>query len=137
MATTTLGRRSSCPFLNLSERVAAAPSRRHRQRAASLRKRLQSHSNESLASTPEAVVGGEDQALARIRKILARFPGAAKAAQQLRDPVELQAELDLLARLRSQFKGSPVTSDEIIAAIERENHPPENKWFAEEEAVKA
>jgi len=38
---------------------------------------------------------------------------------------EKAAERELFARLRSQFKGPPLTSEEIIAAIERESHPPE------------
>ena len=78
------------------------------------------------------VAGDRDQALARIREIQARFPGAAKAAQQPRDPEDVQAELQLFARLRSQFKGPPLTSEAIIAAIERDSHPPErNPWLPE------
>ena len=39
------------------------------------------------------------------------------------------AERGLFARLRSQFKGTPLTSEEIIAAIERDSHPPELDRF--------
>jgi fructose-1,6-bisphosphatase/inositol monophosphatase family enzyme len=42
---------------------------------------------------------------------------------------EKAAERELLARLRSQFKGPPLTSEEIIAAIGRESHPPELDRF--------
>ncbi|MCS5698823.1 hypothetical protein NZK32_07195 [Cyanobium sp. FGCU-52] len=38
---------------------------------------------------------------------------------------EKAAERELLDRLRSQFKGPPLTREEIIAAIERDSHPPE------------
>lgn len=43
---------------------------------------------------------------------------------------EKAAERVVFARLRSQFKGPPLTSEEIIAAIERESHPPEVEHFA-------
>ncbi|KEF42168.1 MAG: hypothetical protein ER33_07345 [Cyanobium sp. CACIAM 14] len=42
---------------------------------------------------------------------------------------EKAPERELFARLRSQFKGPPLTSQEIIAAIERESHPPELDLF--------
>jgi len=71
-----------------------------------------------------------ETALARVREIQARFPGAANAANQPRDPQELQEELDLFARLRSQFRGPPLTSAEIIAAIDRDSHPPEPPGLA-------
>jgi hypothetical protein len=71
-----------------------------------------------------------ETALARVREIQARFPGAANAAHQPRDPQELQEELDLFARLRSQFKGPPLTSADIIAAIDRDSHPPEPPGLA-------
>lgn len=64
--------------------------------------------------------------MARIREIQARFPGAASAAQlDQRTPEEIQAELDHFAELRSHFKGPPLTSEEIIAAIGRDSHPGE------------
>jgi plasmid stability protein len=66
-----------------------------------------------------------ETALARVREIQARFPGAVNAAHQPREPQELQEELDLFARLRTQFKGPPLTSAAIIAAIDRDSHPPE------------
>ena len=77
----------------------------------------------------EPAVAVSEEALAKIRATLARFPGSAKAAQQPRDPEEVREELELFARLRSQFKGPPLTSEEIIAAIERESHPPELDRF--------
>lgn len=42
---------------------------------------------------------------------------------------EKAAERELLARLRSQFKGPPLTREEIIEAIERDSHPPELDRF--------
>ena len=76
------------------------------------------------AVVPAAV--DQEAALARIREIQARFPGAARAAQlDPRTPEEIQAELDHFAELRSQFKGAPLTSEESIAAIGRDNHPRE------------
>ena len=42
---------------------------------------------------------------------------------------EKAAERELFAGLRSQFKGPPLTSEEIIAAIERDSHPPELDRF--------
>jgi len=42
---------------------------------------------------------------------------------------EKAAERELFARLRSQFKGPPLTSEEIIAAIGRDSHPPELDHF--------
>jgi hypothetical protein len=42
---------------------------------------------------------------------------------------EQAAERELFAHLRSQFKGPPLSSDEIIAAIGRDSHPPELDRF--------
>lgn len=42
---------------------------------------------------------------------------------------EIQAQLDRWRELRSQFKGPPLTSEEIIAAIERDSHPPQLDRF--------
>lgn len=42
----------------------------------------------------------------------------------------MQEKLNLFARLRSQFKGPPLTSAEIIAAIDRDSHPPVLHRFA-------
>ena len=67
-----------------------------------------------------------DAALDRIRATQARFPGAARAAQHdQRTPEEIRAELSHFAELRSYFKGPPLTSEEIMAAIDRESHPKE------------
>ena len=84
---------------------------------------------EELATTPPTPVD-RDAALARIREIQARFPGAANAAQQdTRTPEEIQAKLAHFAELRSHFKGPPLTHEEIIAAIGRDSHPPELDRF--------
>lgn len=81
-------------------------------------------------TTPPPTQLDRDAALARIREIQARFPGAANAAQQdTRTPEEIQAQLARFAELRSRFKGPPLTSEEIIAAIERDSHPPELDRF--------
>ena len=42
---------------------------------------------------------------------------------------QIQAQLDRWRKLRSHFKGPPLTSEEIIAAIERDSHPPELDRF--------
>jgi hypothetical protein len=42
---------------------------------------------------------------------------------------EVQSQLDRWRELRSHFKGPPLTSKEIIAAIERDSHPPELDRF--------
>jgi plasmid stability protein len=42
---------------------------------------------------------------------------------------EVQSQLDRWRELRSHFKGPPLTSEEIIAAIERDSHPPELDRF--------
>jgi plasmid stability protein len=56
-------------------------------------------------------------ALARIRQIQARFPGASPTIPQ---PPEATA---LLAALRGRFHGPPLSPDELVAAIERDGHP--------------
>jgi plasmid stability protein len=84
---------------------------------------------EGLATTPPSPFD-RDAALARIREIQARFPGAANAAQQdTRTQEEIEAQLAHFAELRSHFKGPPLTSEEIIAAIDRDSHPPELDRF--------
>ena len=85
-------------------------------------------------STPaqgKSPVPVREDALNTIRETMTRFPGSAQAAQQLREPEEVRAELDALAQLRSQFKGPPPTSEEIIAAIGRDSHPPELDRFGD------
>ena len=67
--------------------------------------------------------------MAKIRATLARFPGGRNFKPDPRTPEQFQAELQMFARLRVAFKGTPLTSDEIIAAIERESHPPELDRF--------
>lgn len=88
------------------------------------------HTPAATVPDPPRAVSDRESALARIRQIQARFPGAANAAQRdKRTPEEIQAELDRFAEMRSHFKGPPLTSEEIIAAIERESHPPELDRF--------
>jgi plasmid stability protein len=117
MATLTLRNVPDALVARLKERA-----KRHRR----------SLNNETIAAleladaavVPTAV--DQEAALARIREIQARFPGAARAAQlDQRTPEEIQAELDHFAELRSHFKGPPLTSEEIIAAIGRDSHPRE------------
>ena len=84
----------------------------------------------ALTTTPPPAHHARDVALARIREIQARFPGAANATQQdTRTPEEIQAKLAHFAELRSHFKGPPLTHEEIIAAIGRDSHPPELDRF--------
>jgi plasmid stability protein len=87
------------------------------------------HTPAATVPDPPRAVSDRENALARIRQIQARFPGAANAAANPRDPEQLKAELERFARLRSHFKGPPLTSEEIIEAIERESHPPELDRF--------
>lgn len=77
------------------------------------------------AGPAAAVAPAADQeaALARIREIQARFPGARNAEPDQRTPEQIEAELHHFATLRSQFKGPPQTSEQFIAAIERDSHP--------------
>jgi len=52
-------------------------------------------------------------------------------AQPAPEPVNIEPTLQLhrWRELRSQFKRPPLTSEEIIAAIERDSHPPELDRF--------
>jgi len=93
------------------------------------RERGADHTPAATVPDPPRAVSDRESALARIRQIQARFPGAANAAANPRDPEKLKAELERFARLRSHFKGPPLTSEEIIEAIERESHPPELDRF--------
>ena len=88
------------------------------------------HTPAATVPDPPREVSERESALARIRAIQARFPGAANAAQRdKRTPEEIQAQLDRFAEMRSHFKGPPLTSEEIIAAIGRDSHPPELDRF--------
>jgi plasmid stability protein len=102
---------------------------RLKERAKRHRRSLNNETIAALELADAAVVPAaveQEVALARIREIQARCPGAARAAQlDQRTPEEIQAELDHFAELRSQFKGPPLTSEEIIAAIGRDSHPRE------------
>ena len=79
-----------------------------------------------------------DSTLRRMEEIRAglRAKAAAEGREALQPPPvppltpeEVAAQRARLAELRSQFKGPPLTSEEIIAAIERESHPPELDRF--------
>jgi plasmid stability protein len=70
-----------------------------------------------------------EAALARIRAIQARFPGAAKADQQRRTSAELQAELEAFAHLRGMVKGPAIPTDDLVAAVERDSHPTDSDHF--------
>ena len=102
---------------------------RLKERAKRHRRSLNNETIAALELADAAVVPAavdQEAALARIREIQARFPGAARSAQlDQRTPEEIQAELDHFAELRSQFQGAPLTSEEIIAAIGRDSHPRE------------
>ena len=88
------------------------------------------HTPAATVPDPPRPVSDRENSLARIRAIQARFPGAANAAQRdKRTPEEIQAELDRFAEMRRHFKGPPLTSEEIIAAIGRDSHPPELDRF--------
>ena len=80
-------------------------------------------------SPVEPAVAVSEEALAKIRATLARFPGGRNSKPDPRTPEQIQAELQMFARFRAAFKGPPLTSEEIIAAIERESHPPELDRF--------
>ncbi len=80
-------------------------------------------------SPVEPAVAVSEEALAKIRATLARFPGGRNSKPDPRTPEQIQAELEMFARLRAAFKGPPLTSEEIIAAIERDSHPPELDRF--------
>lgn len=71
-----------------------------------------------------AAVESRAAALARIREIQARFPGARTFWPDPRSAEEIQARLDHFAELRSHFKGSPLGSEAILEAIGRDSHPP-------------
>lgn len=76
--------------------------------------------------------------LRRIQEISAglRAQAAAEGREILQVPPlppmteeEVQSQLHRWRELRSQFKRPPLTSEEIIAAIERDSHPPELDRF--------
>lgn len=50
-------------------------------------------------------------------------------------PEELAAQKASFALLRSRFKGPPLTSDEIIEAIERDRHPRDLDGLDAEERI--
>ena len=87
------------------------------------------HTPAATVLDPPRAGSDRESAMARIRAIQARFPGAANAPANPRDAEQLKAELERFARLRSHFKGPPLTSEEIIEAIGRESHPPELDRF--------
>jgi hypothetical protein len=50
-------------------------------------------------------------------------------------PEQIQAQWVRFAEQRSGFKGPPPTSEEIIEAIERESHPPDDDLLATPERL--
>jgi len=88
---------------------------------------------------PAAVSVDLDTTLRRMEEIRARL--RAKAAVEGREillmpppppltPEQIQAQRQRFSELRSVCKGQPPTSEEIIEAIERENHPPDDDLLA-------
>jgi plasmid stability protein len=118
-----LRRRAARNGRSLSDEVIAVIAEVEQQEAGT------EHTPPATVPDPPRAVSDRESAMARIRAIQARFPGAANAAANPRDPEKLKAELERFARLRSHFKGPPLTSEEIIEAIERESHPPELDRF--------
>jgi plasmid stability protein len=118
-----LRRRAARNGRSLSDEVIAVIAEVEQQEAGT------EHTPAATVPDPPRAVSDRESAMARIRAIQARFPGAANAAANPRDPEKLKAELERFARLRSHFKGPPLTSEEIIEAIERESHPPELDRF--------
>ena len=87
---------------------------------------------------PVAAPVNIDSTLRRMEEIRAglRARAAAEGREILQPPPvpplkpeEVAAQCARFAELRSRFKGPPLTSEEIIAAIERESHPPELDRF--------
>ena len=70
-----------------------------------------------------------DAALARITDLQARFTKTAKQSPQRRAAAELQADLDSFSQLRSAFAAAPISSEELVAAVGRESHPPDLDSF--------
>jgi plasmid stability protein len=70
-----------------------------------------------------------DAALARITELQARFTKTAKQPPQRRTAAELQADLDSFSQLRSAFAAAPISSEELVAAVGRESHPPDLDSF--------
>jgi plasmid stability protein len=88
---------------------------------------------------PAAVPVDLDTTLRRMEEIRAGL--RSKAAAEGREilllpppppltPEQVQAQRVRFAEQRSGFKGPPPTSEEIIEAIERENHPPDDDLLA-------
>ena len=95
-------------------------------------------------SAPAAVSVDIDATLRRMEDIRAGL--RAKAAAEGRGilllpppppltPEQIQAQRQRFAEQRSGFKGPPPTSEEIIEAIERESHPPDDDLFATPERL--
>jgi plasmid stability protein len=93
--------------------------------------------NETIAALELAPVN-IDSTLRRMEEIRAglRAKAAAEGREALQPPPvptltpeEVAAQRAHFAELRSRFKGPPLTSEEIIAAIGRESHPPELDRF--------
>jgi len=88
---------------------------------------------------PAAVPVDLDTTLRRMEEIRAGLRSKAAAEGReilllppppLLTPKQIQAQRQRFAVQRSGFKGPPPTSEEIIEAIERENHPPDDDLLA-------
>jgi plasmid stability protein len=93
---------------------------------------------------PAAVSVDLDATLRRMEEIRAGL--RSKAAAEGREilllptpppltPEQIQAQWVRFAEQRSGFKGPPPTSEEIIEAIERESHPPDDDLLATPERL--
>jgi plasmid stability protein len=71
-----------------------------------------------------------DAALARIADLQARFTGAAKQPPKRRPAAALQADQECFAQLRSTFAAAPISSEELVVAVGRDNHPPDLDSFS-------
>jgi plasmid stability protein len=67
-------------------------------------------------SAVEPAVAVSEEALAKIRATLARFPGGRNSKPDPRTPEQIQAELQMFARFRAAFKGPPLTSEELTSS---------------------
>ena len=83
----------------------------------------------TLRRMEEIRAGLRSKAAAEGREILLLPP------PPLLTPKQIQAQRQRFAVQRSGFKGPPPTSEEIIEAIERESHPPDDDLLATPERL--
>jgi plasmid stability protein len=118
------------------------PEALHARLAASAKLHRRSLNSETIASLElaDAAAAGlaasqpmqaldRDAALARITELQARFTKTAKQPPQRRTAAELQADLDSFSQLRSASASAPISSEELVAAVGRESHPPDLDSF--------